>query len=310
MLKLFYSNLNLIHFLLLHIFLIGILSFICFMFLNKERRNFLSLVFLFGLGFSSSIFGYILLLLITFYLRKIKLLPYTKIKVSFPLEEMILEGNVLPYFKKLKIGESGINFILKLDKASLNLKEQVLKIISEAKSASHFGLIQKAFPFLEDEVRFQAYSLLAKTEKAIMKNISNLKNLLAITKDKKELSAIHLKIANSYWDLLLFNLVEELLKEEILKLAFFHINESISLYPRIEAYFLAGKICLKIGNYSQAEKYLLMVYSEPYYKFKAIPYLAEVYFYYKNFEKVKELLSELNFVADTRIAFIKELWVG
>lgn len=303
------AHFKLISFLGLHILLIGILSLICLVFLDKERRNFSSYIFFSILGFSSLIFGYLLIPLLTLYFRKTKPLYFPKLKVSFPVEETKIEKISLEPLSKSSFGEGGVQAILKIEKISSVLKEQALKILSETKSPYLFGIIKQIFPSLTDEIRIQAYSFLTKMEKFIISRISNLKKLLLISKDTKTLSLIHLDLANSYWDLLLYNLIEESIKGEILNLALFHIKQSISLHPSPEAYFLAGKIYLKIKNFSEAEKYLLSLYSNAYYKSKVIPYLAELYFYNKEFKKVKKLLSELEFALDNRIFFVKELWV-
>lgn len=300
---------KLIYFLGLHGILIIILSLICVVFLDKERRNFLSYVCLTTLGFSSLFFGYLLVPIITFYFRKTKLLSFPKLKVGFSIEETKAEKIYSIPLSKSSFGESGVQAILKTEKIPPALKEQALKILSETKTPYLFGLIKQTLPSLMDEIRTQAYSFLTRMEKIIMSSISNLKKLLLTSEDPKILSLIHLNLASSYWDLLLYNLVEESIKDEILNLALFHVETSISLYPSSEAYLLAGKIYLRIKNFVQVEKYLLSLYSNSYYKAKVIPYLAELYFYNKDFKKVKQLLSELEFTLNNRLFFVKELWI-
>ncbi len=298
---------KLILFLGLHLVFVLFLSLICWSFFDKPKKTFSSYIFLVGIGFSFFVFSYFLLPILTFYLKKKKHIPTVKTKIKIPIEELKVEDLV---FKKTSFGEGGVSTVLKTENVPISLKEKALNIILSAKSPQLFGLIKVNLISSIDEVRLQTYSVLEKTEKFIMKNISMFKTLLSTTKNPQTLSYIYLKLANSYWDLILYNLVDESIKEEFFNTALTYLKKSISLNPTKEAYFLAGKMYLKLKDLSKAEEYLLHIYREPYYKNKVIPYLAELYFYKKEFSQIKATLSELKFTLDNRIHFVKELWSG
>jgi hypothetical protein len=44
------------------------------------------------------------------------------------------------------------------------------------------------------------------------------------------------------------------------------------------------------------------------FRYKVIPYLAEYYFYERNFKKVKELFSQLDLSLDVKVSFLKQFW--
>lgn len=296
---------EIMYFVLGHALLITLLSLLCFFLLPKTKRSLPNYLFLLGIGFFSSIFGYLLLILITIYLRRLQPLASLKTKTDLPVDELTV-GDFS--FKKRMFGEGGLRGILYSNEVHLKLKEKAFNAISDFKNAQSFIMVKDNLSSQTDEVRILAHSLLTQIERKIFKNISNLKELLNQTSDKKTLARIHLNIANSYWDLIFFNVIEESLKEEVINLALENVEQSIMLHETPEAHFTAGRIYLKIEDLAKAKNNLENAYNTPYLKNRVIPYLAELYYNLRDFERVKQFLSDLDFTTDIKIAFVKELW--
>lgn len=296
---------EIVYFILGHAFLITLLSILCFFSLPKTKRSLPNYLFLLGIGFLSSIFGYLLLILITIYLRKVHPLVSLKTKTNLPVDELTVADFS---FKKRMFGEGGVRGILYSSEVHLKLKEKAFNAISDFKNAQSFIMVKDNLSSQTDEVRILAHSLLTKIERKIFQTISNLKESLNQTLDRKILARIHLNIANSYWDLLFFNVIEESLRQEVINLALEHVQQSIMLHETPEAHFTAGRIYLKMENFEKAKNNLEYAYNTPYLKNRVIPYLAELYYNLKDFQKVKQFLSNLEFTTDIKVAFVRELW--
>jgi len=78
-----------------------------------------------------------------------------------------------------------------------------------------------------------------------------------------------------------------------------------------EKILIARYIIAKNGYYvyyKKAKEYLELAFNFKEFRYKVIPYLAECYFYERNFKKVKELFSQLDLSLDVKVNFMKQFW--
>ncbi|MEO2069109.1 MAG: hypothetical protein ABGX27_06305, partial [Desulfurobacteriaceae bacterium] len=100
---------------------------------------------------------------------------------------------------------------------------------------------------------------------------------------------------------------EDFLIEEALK----YLMVAISTLDDPHTHLIAGRIFLRLKDLTKAKFHLERAYftGDESLKKRCIPYLSEVYFLSKEFQKVKEILSELPFSIHPTVHFIKRVWM-
>ena len=285
-----------------------LLTTVLYLFLPKRirSRKWELLVFIFLIGFFGFIVGYLFLFILTLYLfrtqRNIEFKPIE----TFSIEE--IEDEDLD-FRGRRFGEGAILSILKNDNVPSDLKLRALMSLSDLPSPITYFLIKENISNPMDEIRLMAFSMISKMEKQLNDKIHKL-NLRLKDNDlsEEEKAKIYFELVQVYWDFVFFHIVDKEFENYAIEKALYCAEEGLKLKKDFIAYFLIGRIYLRLKDYKKAKEYLELAFNFKEFKYKVILYLAECYFYERNFKKVKELFSQLDLSLDVEVNFLKQFW--
>ncbi|WP_028950951.1 tetratricopeptide repeat protein [Sulfurihydrogenibium subterraneum] len=272
---------------------------------NKKKESF---TFLFFFGFFTFIAGFIFLFVLSLYLlRTQKNIEYKPVE-AFSLDEIYNED--IDFYGR-RFGEGGLVSLIKDKNVPKYLKEKAFLALADLKSPFVFNLIKENLSNPIDEIRLLAFSLISKMEKEMTEKVHDLENKLKkddITDDEK--AEIYKALAQLYWDFVLYNIVDEEFKSFMIEESKSYALKSLEIKKDPYVYFLLGRIYLKLKDVEKAIKFLEEAVKDKNIKSKVIPYLAECYFYMRDYKSVKSILKELDLILDVRVKFVKDFWVG
>ncbi|ACD66172.1 MAG TPA: tetratricopeptide repeat protein [Sulfurihydrogenibium sp.] len=279
-----------------------------YLFLPKRirSRKWEPLVFIFLIGFFGFIVGYLFLFILTLYLfRAQKNIEFKPIE-TFSIEEIEDEDFD---FSGRRFGEGAILSILRKDNVPSDLKLRAFMSLSDLPSPITYFLIKENIGNPMDEIRLMAFSVISKMEKQLNDKIHEL-NLRLKDNDlsEEEKAKIYFELAQVYWDFVFFHIVDKEFENFAIEKALYYAEEGLKLKKDFIPYFLIGRIYLRLKDYKKAKEYLELAFNFKEFKYKVIPYLAECYFYEKDFKKVKELFSQLDLSLDVKVSFMKQFW--
>ncbi|MGC9006725.1 MAG: tetratricopeptide repeat protein [Sulfurihydrogenibium sp.] len=293
-------------YLVFHGLVIYILSTLLFLSLPKRYEKKENFYFLLLFGFFTFVAGFIFLLISTIYLLgRRKNIEY-KTMGAFPIEEIYNEDIG---FSGRNFGEKDLVDIIKSENAPKVLKEKAFLALIDLKSPFVFNLIKENLSNPVDEIRLLAFSIISKFEKDLTKKIHKLEKRLKKKISQGKKAEIYKDLAQIYWDFVLYNLVDEEFKEFMLKTAEDYAFKSLQIKENPYVYFLLGRMYLRKKKIDESLNYLLKAYNDKALRQKVIPYLAECYFYKKDFSQVKNLMKEIDLTIDLRIKFIRDFWL-
>jgi len=231
--------------------------------------------------FMTSFFGIIFSVIMVFYLRNkkfdekkdLKQINFNEVNTSIPMA-------------KRKFGEGAVYSIAS---GSSAFKLNLLSYIVKNNISNKGSILKEALSDNNDEIRLMAFSVLSKEEDRLNKAIFEKLEELKSAKDKQH---IYKELGKLYWEFIYLGIADESLRNFYLDLARDYFEKSKKDY---ESMLYLGKIYLKENRIKEAKE--LLENSLSFYKSAAIPYLAEVYFYEKNFAKVKELICMMDEVS-------------
>jgi hypothetical protein len=232
-----------------------------------------------------------------------------ELKIScnqIPIEEITLEEiKATPR----RFGESALRFFLD---NPLALREDSLFLLKDIDNPIALEVAKRALSHPVDEVRLTAFSIIYRLEKKINERIDELKKQFYSTKPLEKKSLLAKEIAQAYWELLYFNLVDEELRPFLIREAIYWAEEALKGSFNPEVMLLVGKIFLKFDSVDKAYPFLLKAYNfgDSVIRNQVIPYLAEAEFYRGNLKRVKEVFKELPFSLYPDITFMKYFWIG
>jgi hypothetical protein len=285
-----------------------LLTAVLYPFLPKRirSRKWGPLVFIFLIGFFGFIVGYLFLFILTLYLfrtqRNIEFKPIE----TFSIEE--IEDEDLDFGGR-RFGEGSILSILKSDNVPSDLKLRAFMSLSDLQSPITYSLIKENISNPMDEIRLMAFSMISKMEKQLNDKIHELNLRLKdndLSEEKK--AKIYFELAQVYWDFVFFHIVDKEFENYAIEKALFYAEEGLKLKKDFIPYFLIGRIYLRLKDYKKAKEYLELAFNFKEFRYKVIPYLAECYFYERNFKKVKNLFSQLDLSLDVKVSFLKQFW--
>jgi len=295
-------------FFLFHGLAVFLLTIVLYLFLPKRigSRKWEPLVFIFLIGFFGFIVGYLFLFILTLYLfRAQKNIEFKPIK-AFSTEE--IEDEEFD-FSGRRFGEGAILSILKKDNAPSDLKLRAFMSLSDLKSPITYSLIKENISNPMDEIRLMAFSMISRMEKQLNDKIYELNLRLKdndLSEEKK--AKIYFELAQTYWDFVFFHIVDKEFENFAIEKALYYAEEGLKLKKDFIPYFLLGRVYLRLKDYKKAKEYLELAFNFKEFGYKVIPYLAECYFYERNFKKVKELFSQLDLSLDVKVSFLKHFW--
>jgi tetratricopeptide (TPR) repeat protein len=295
-------------FFLFHGLAVFLLTTVLYLFLPKRiwSRKWEPLIFIFSIGFLGFIVGYLFLFILTLYLfRAQKNIEFKPIK-TFSTEE--IEDNDFD-FSGRRFGEGAMLSILKKDNIPSDLKLRAFMSLSDLKSPIAYSLIKENISNPIDEIRLMAFSMISKMEKQLNDKIHELNlRLKDNVLSEEEKAKIYFELAQVYWDFVFYHIVDKEFENYAIEKVLYYAEEGLKLKKDFIPYFLLGRVYLRLKDYKKAKEYLELAFNFKEFGYKIIPYLAECYFYERNFKKVKELFSQLDLSLDVKVNFLKQFW--
>ena len=163
-----------------------------------------------------------------------------------------------------------------------------------------------------DEIRLYAFSRLERMRDGLEKQVKELTASLA-TAGKEEAARLHLRLAQSYFELGYLGLAEGAVLDHALKSAHRHAAVSCELMPmNAPAEFFLGRILLYLRDPQRAEIAFARAIKAGYPRVKILPWLAECAFYEREFAAVRALLRELEAASPENVFFqpVSDFWAG
>jgi len=256
--------------------------------------------------------GFKVLLLFTLFIGSLGVLGFAgsvalylfmlKRKRPEPPVERISEEEVLsPEVEKRILGEA----------TAEKLDDKIVLFLMKSVNPVAFRFLRNAVSSENDEVRLIAFSVIANMEKEIFGKINTLLNELEETQNETEKFRLMSSIAELYWELVFLNIADEELEGFYLSTALEYALASLEIKRDGKVLFLTGRILLKMGKLEEAEKFLEESLSQGFPPEKVVPYLMEVFFRKREFEKIFEIgkLVKGKVIPDIKASSIVRVWV-
>jgi len=214
-----------------------------------------------------------------------------------------------------QLGEGEIYQIFQEGKISEKLRLLALTMLSERKDRQSFVLIKRMLSSRNDELRLFSFSIIDKVEHELHQKIhEELERYRACEREKCHVNEAR-KLAFLYWELVYFELADEILRNFLLAEAERYATEAIDRYALDDRLLvLLGRISFERGHWNKAKRYFeaaLSVHDERAEASRSfiLPYLAEIEFLERNFTRVRQLLREAtHFRKNPKLRGIQELW--
>lgn len=265
-------------------------------------------MFFFVVGVALPIIG------VLFSLWIVLLLKYKPVKKESVDVKMIDMGVLYLSFPvtKRRFGEGAMMLMMKNRHAPVNMKLRALAAMENDINRHRLAIIRHALSDRNDEVRLFGFSIIDKMEKRINEEINRYRNLYEEAENLNRKIDVAKQLAMLYWDLVYFELVDDVLREFLMK----ESEEMISFvlkyrFEDIPMHILRGKINLYRKNYfsAQAEFSMALELDPDRYGFVA-PYLAEIFYTKGNYRTTKALLSQYeNLHYSIPLSSVVDLWM-
>lgn len=162
-----------------------------------------------------------------------------------------------------------------------------------------------------EDVRLVAFGMLDAEEKEIAKEIRHESERLQQQLPAGQRYDSLRRLAELNWELVYACLIQGELRQHILQQARTYVDEALALGvpPRSGLVFLHGRILLELGDAEGAGQAMLRAMDLGQPKTSALPYLAEIAFWRREFVQVSQLmaqLSSLNLASRTRA--VEDFW--
>jgi tetratricopeptide (TPR) repeat protein len=223
------------------------------------------------------------------------------------VKDIVFENLVQPM--RFNYGIGGLRQRLESKNLSVNTRISALNSINSLGSSAGNHLIRTMLPESQDEIRLLAFYLLSKQEKKFIPKISKALNLLQHESDDASRAELAKNIAIEYWELTYHGLVEENLVNFVLGLALKYALDAKKVLlkdPSLE--FLLGRLYLRLKSYESAKDCLLSAISYGAMPSRVIPYLAEAYYYQKNYTAIKSCMKEAAILDLGYVDLITQFW--
>lgn len=161
-----------------------------------------------------------------------------------------------------------------------------------------------------DEVRLYAFSRLERMRDELETQIKQLSAALA-TAEAGEGARLHLRLAESYWELGYLGLAEGAVLDHAMHSAHKHAATASELMPQhAAAEFFLGRILVQLGEAERAAIAFERAMAAGYPRIKLLPYLAECAFHLRDFASVRGLLHELDASSPENLFFrpVMDFW--
>lgn len=162
-----------------------------------------------------------------------------------------------------------------------------------------------------DDIRLVAFGMLDSEEKKLSIHIQREQAALADSQTPEQKYACYRHLAELHWELVYASLAQGALRRHMLQqaLAFIAAALALNVEPNAGIYFLKGRVLLAQNEPDGAEAAIHKALALGQSKTSALPYLAEMAFMRRDFQRVRSLMGELaqlNLASKTRA--IEDFW--
>lgn len=270
----------------------GILSFliavIATFFLKKKFNdsylNITFFVFMFNIALPGV--GWLLSIWVVYYLLHVK---YRVALGNVDQIDMSAFETEFPQVKRI-FGEAWAEKLLQNDEFDASLKMKAIVSLADNITKQNIKLIKDNMSNKNDEIRLYSFAIIDGMERGINGKIHTILQNLQETTDKKESIELSEELSFLYWDLVYYELSDEVLQKFILEEVKRYANIVLDSKPDDPMInILLGKVYLKEADYDNAEIYFNKVVHRSEERDFIIPYLAEIYFNRREFDTLKSL---------------------
>ncbi len=321
MLDYFLEHATIAEWLILHMVFSAIMALIVLWLLpNKYKQGCqkrILFLFYFVISFFVSeffLFFYFLVLILSFYL------PYVKNKISFS-ELSFPEYSIHTKLHQGFAGLSGAKERLQHKGLPMQTRVDSLMMLQHISKGHVTGILNSLLADEQDDLRLLAFGMIDKREKSINSKINNLLTTLADLKLEynedngtcPKIRITHIRLAELYWSYVYDNLVQGDLRQYCLETAENYLNEVFEQSDNNDGsvFLLYAKIKHARGDYDKALQYFNLAIEAGVAPLRVIPYIAEIYFYQRDFVKVKMVMHQLQDCAVIlpNIKHVMHLWL-
>ncbi len=281
---------SLLLFYLLHGLISSVLAFFTTILLSRRYKDSKKMIFLLTLFFNITVplLGYLFTLWMVYYLLRVKYAKVLKHTKTLNMQELDHE---FPNVKRL-FGEGSMMELMSNSEAPRALRMRALSVVSQDMSRKNIALIKHSLADKDDEIRLYSFSLIDNLEQDINTKIHQASLRFTQTQDSDEKSSAAKELAHLYWDMVYFDLSDEVLKSylvnESLRYATFVFDNNMG---DTSMNVLLGKLYLEKKEYETATtQFILAIESGVNHEY-IVPYLTELYFERGNFRSVGSMLN-------------------
>lgn len=203
------------------------------------------------------------------------------VALSFPSRQM-----------RNKYGIGGLRISLQSPTFSLANRVSALKTLSTMAPDKINNIVRTILPDTVDELRLLAFYVLNKQERKIIPEINKALILLQREQSPEEKAKLEHWLAFEYWELVYRHLIEPSLINFMLQRALHYANSALKYFTNDPSlWFLLGRIHYREREFDEAIEAFAKAVAYGAAKNRIVPYLAEVYFYQRNFPAIKSLIS-------------------
>lgn len=154
-------------------------------------------------------------------------------------------------------------------------------------------LLKLALSDPADEVRLFAFTRLERWRNDLEADVKRLQSALAVASDAG--ARLHLGLAEAYWELAYFGLVEGAVRDHALTAALESVDRACAANASVAPpRFLRGRILMQRGEFETARLAFEEALSLQHPPIKCLPYLAECAFRQRNFGLVRAVIRTFN----------------
>lgn len=284
---------SLFSFYMYHLYFSSLIAGVCAYFLRIRYQDKWLKIFLLLLFFNIAIpgIGYLFTLWLSYYLLSVEFLLTLKNTKMLNMEELDQD------FPRVKrgFGEGSMVELMSNALAPQSLRMRALSTMAENMTQKNVALIKHSLSDKDDEIRLYSFSLISNMEQTLNAKMHKATQRYKNAVREEERFAAAGELAFLYWEMIYFDLSDEILKkyllEESFKYARMLFNSNMSNIP---INVLLGKIHLMRKEYEEATTHFIMAIENGVKHEYIIPYLAEIYFYRGNYKSIRSMLSVVN----------------
>jgi tetratricopeptide (TPR) repeat protein len=281
---------TLLQFYVLHLLIASVFSWAAAHLLRRRYQDAQRKLFLFFLFFNISLpaIGYLFTLLLSYYLLHVRHAPVLINTKMLNMEELDQD---FPQVKR-SFGEGSMVELMSNELASQGLRMKALSAMAENMTQKNIGMIKHSLSDRDDELRLYSFSLISSMEHGLNNKIHEASLRYKNAEDEKDRADAAKELALLYWEMVYFDLSDEVLKNYLMNEALKYAKIAIAARTHDNSInVLLGKIYLAKEEFDNATtEFVIAIESGVDFEY-IIPYLAELYFQRGNYTSIRSMLS-------------------